>query len=307
MPEPQVQTESLCPHCFRRIPAYRISENNSVFLVKKCPECGDLGRTLLWKNLPWTYEQWSHNARAGEISPHCPFECGICTNHKQETCSAIIEVTGQCNLRCPVCFADAGNAPSGDPDLNQIRRDLQTVLNVSGPHPIQLSGGEPTLRDDLPQIVALARSMGFEHIQINTNGIRLAQEPDYGLALKQAGSTLIFLQFDGVSDDVYRKIRGDDLLSSKLKAIHCCAELKLGVILVPTIVKGVNDSQIGAIIQLAKRWIPTVKGVHFQPATCLGRFPALPRNEDRILIPDMLLCIENQTAEFKADDFIAPG
>jgi 7,8-dihydro-6-hydroxymethylpterin dimethyltransferase len=307
MPEPPLQTESLCPHCFRRIPALRISENNAVYLEKKCPECGDLGRTLIWKDDPRNYQEWSRNAQPSEISAHCPFECGICPNHKQETCSAIIEVTNRCNLHCPVCFAASGDISAADPDLDHIARDMRSVLEHRGAHPIQLSGGEPTLRDDLPQIVAMARKMGFDHIQINTNGVRLAQESDYGLALKESGATLIFLQFDGVSDDVYRYIRGADLFSLKLKAIERCAELRFGVILVPTIVKGVNDSQLGAIIQLAKKWIPSIKGVHFQPATYMGRFPEGPRNAERILIPDILSFIEQQTTEFKADDFIAPG
>ncbi len=303
----QAQTESLCPHCFRRIPACRVSEGDSVYLVKSCPDCGDLGKTLLWRNKPKSYQEWTRNFRTTEIARGCPFECGICPNHKQETCSAIIEVTHQCNLHCPICFAATGDAKKNDPDIHQIAGMMQSILDRSGPHPIQFSGGEPTLRNDLPQIAALAVKMGFDHIQINTNGIRLAQDLDYGMALKNAGATSIFLQFDGVSDDVYRRIRGVDLLSLKLQAIERCAELNLGLILTPTLVRGVNDSQIGAILQLAKEWIPTVKGVHFQPATYLGRFPNAPRNEDRILIPEILLAIENQMGELKVENFIPPG
>jgi len=142
---------------------------------------------------------------------------------------------------------------------------MQSVFDRAGPHPIQLSGGEPALRDDLPQIAAMAGRIGFDHIQINTNGIRLAQENDYGLALKEAGVTSVFLQFDGISDDVYRRIRGADLLSLKLKSIERCADLKLGVILTPTLVRDVNDLQIGAIIQFAKKWIPRLKESIFSP------------------------------------------
>jgi uncharacterized radical SAM superfamily Fe-S cluster-containing enzyme len=194
-----------------------------------------------------------------------------------------------------------------DPPPDQISRTLQTFMDRSGPHPIQLSGGEPTMRNDLPKIVAMASRMGFDHIQINSNGLRLAQESDYAPALKEAGATTVFLQFDGISDDVYRRIRGADLLSLKIKAIERCAELKMGVILAPTIVRNVNESQIGSIIQFAKKWIPTVKGVHFQPLTYLGRFPSAPRNEDRILIPEILLAIENQTTDLKMDNFLPSG
>jgi uncharacterized radical SAM superfamily Fe-S cluster-containing enzyme len=120
------------------------------------------------------------------------------------------------------------------------------------------------LRDDLPQIVGLARKMGLNHVQVNTNGIRLAGDADFASALRDAGVSVIFLQFDGLTDTVYRRIRGAPLLDLKLKAIERCAALKLGVILVPTLVRNVNEDQIGAILQFAKKWIPIVKGVHFQ-------------------------------------------
>ena len=184
---------------------------------------------------------------------------------------------------------------------------LQAVLDRSGAHPIQFSGGEPGMRNDLPELVGLARKMGFDHVQINTNGIRIAQDKDFSLALKDAGATDVFLQFDGISADVYQRLRGVDLLDLKLKAVERCAELEIGVILVPTLVRGVNDSQIGAIIQFAKKWIPTVKGVHFQPITYLGRFPDHPKNKDRILIPDILLAIQEQTADLKVENFVPPG
>jgi 7,8-dihydro-6-hydroxymethylpterin dimethyltransferase len=310
---PESRTESLCPHCFRRIPAFRIVDEVSVYLQKSCPACGDLGKTLIWKNISRTYHEWRRpSGQTQENKPrdsdqNCPFDCGLCPKHKQTTCSAIIEVTSRCNLNCPVCFADSGSITSMDPTPDQISRTLQTFLDRSGPHPIQLSGGEPTIRNDLPKIVAIASKMGFDHIQINTNGLRLAQESDYALALKDAGATTVFLQFDGISDDIYRRIRGVDLLSLKIKAIERCAELKMGVILTPTIVRNVNESQIGSIIQFAKNWIPTVKGVHFQPFTYLGRFPDAPRNEDRILIPEILLAIENQTTDLKIDNFLPSG
>lgn len=164
------------------------------------------------------------------------------------------------------------------------------------------------MRNDLPQIIALARQLGFNHIQVNTNGIRLAQDYDFTKALKESGLTDFFLQFDGLADNVYWQLRGASLLSTKLKAVEVCAEMKIALILVPTVVKGVNDNQIGNIIQFAKKWMPAVKGVHFQPMTYLGRHPDSPRNEKRVLIPDILSAIEEQTArEFTVENFIPPG
>ncbi len=182
------------------------------------------------------------------------------------------------------------------------------VVDSGGYCPIQLSGGEPTLREDLPQIVALARKIGFTHVQINTNGIRIAKDASYVQSLKDAGVSDFFLQFDGLTNDVYHLIRGMDLLPLKLRALERCIELKIGVILVPTLIKGINDSQIGAIIQFAKKWMPTIRGVHFQPMAYLGRFPGAPCNQNRMLIPDIVDAIANQTqGELQTGDFIPPG
>ena len=311
-------TESLCPFCLQRVPARRVVEDGRVFLEKSCPEHGDTGRVLLWKNFPRSYDEWSRagSSQASEVpkvipaeaADRCPYECGLCPRHAQRTCTAIIEVSHRCNLRCAFCFAGSGTSSDPDPDIGRIMRMLEFLLDQSGPCPIQLSGGEPTLRDDLPQIVALARKMGFDHIQINTNGVRLAQDMDYGLALRDAGTTVFFLQFDGISEDVHLRIRRAGLLSLKIKAIERCTDLKVGVILVPTLVKGINDGQIGSMIQFAKNWIPTVKGIHFQPVTYLGRYPNPPRNDDRILIPDILAAIEDQTGgEIKMENLVPPG
>ena len=313
MPEFPSPTESLCPHCLRRVAARRVLSGDSVYLEKSCPEHGNLERALLWKNAPWSYQEWDRArvkpvpAAGGEI-PDCPQHCGICPNHQQETCTAILEVTHRCNLACPVCFAASGPSMVPDPDLSAIAAMLRAVKESSGSCPLQLSGGEPTLRDDLPQIVALARGIGFDHIQVNTNGVRLARDPDYGQRLKDEGVTDIFLQFDGLTDDVYRRIRGAELLAEKLKASDRCADLKLGLILVPTLVRNVNETQIGGIIRFAKTRIPIVKGVHFQPMTYLGRYPDSPRNEDRILIPEILSAIEEQTeGELRIENMLPAG
>lgn len=317
MPDAPDLTESLCPHCLSRISARRITEDGSVFLVKSCPTHGGIGKVVLWKNSIHSYSEWSRQNDEyvdrdrppdPSTAPGCPFDCGICPDHKQVTCTAIIEVTHRCDLLCPVCFASSGTAPAPDPTMEQIDRMLRSLLDRAGPCPVQFSGGEPTMRDDLPEIVAMSRKIGFDHLQINTNGIRLARDEDYGRALKDAGASVVFLQFDGLTDAIYTRIRGSALLQTKLRAVERCAEWKIGVILVPTLLKEVNDAQIGDIIRFAGKWIPAVKGVHFQPMAYLGRYPDEPRNENRLSIPDILDAIEAQTrGELKAEHFIPPG
>ena len=160
-------TESLCPHCLTRIPAERRLEGDDLFLVKSCPEHGEF-RTPVWRGEPHL-SGWSRPKKPVQSGTHhpaeasgCPFDCGICSKHRQQSCTVLIEVTGRCNLACPFCFAAAGTQTAADPSLSTIEKWYRTALEKSGPHNIvQLSGGEATLRDDLPAIIALGRDLGF--------------------------------------------------------------------------------------------------------------------------------------------------
>lgn len=160
---------------------------------------------------------------------------------------------------------------------------------------LQLSGGEPTMRDDLPELTRYARSLGCEHIQLNTNGIRLAQEPDYARALRDAGVSIIFLQFDALDNAAYKVLRARPLLELKKRAIAVCDALKMGVTLVPTVVRGVNDDQLGALLHFAAENVPAVRGVHLQPVSYFGRIPKRPDPAARITLDELIWMLCEQT------------
>ncbi len=306
------ETESLCPVCLKKIPARKVEDNGKVYLEKTCPEHGE-SKVLIWRQDARHYLDWTMGSEKGSgplhsfttVDKDCPYDCGLCPEHWTRACTMVLEVTLRCDLRCPVCFASADENRQYEPDIEAIRGMYKAVMEGVGACTIQLSGGEPTVRHDLPQIIALGREVGFSHILINTNGVRIAREPDYLRRIKDAGANAIYLQFDGVTDDVYRYTRGRNLFNIKRQALANCALEKIGVILVPTIVPSVNDHQLGDIIQFAKSWIPTVKGVHFQPISYLGRYPHPPGDEDRITIPDVIRALECQTdGELKWQDFL---
>jgi 7,8-dihydro-6-hydroxymethylpterin dimethyltransferase len=295
-----VQTSSVCPECLKRIPAERVAYGSEVYLEKTCPEHG-FTRTILWRGTP-DYPSWmrekipNHPAHPlTEVQDGCPFDCGLCAGHHQEPCCVLLEVTQRCDLGCPICFASAGQSAESDPDLATIQMWFETQLKAGGPFNIQLSGGEPCQRDDLPEIIRLGKGMGFTYFQLNTNGLRIAHDLPYLQALKDAGLNVVYLQFDGVDDAIYRVIRGRDLLAEKEAAIRNCEQLELGVVLVPTVVPGVNSENIGAIIRFALEHYPTVRSIHYQPVAYFGRYPSAPRNEDRITIPELLQNLEAQT------------
>jgi len=309
------ETSSLCPVCLGRIDGRVIRERGTVFLEKECKHHG-WWKVPLWRGNP-RYEDWTRPREpvVPEVAYHgvekgCPFDCGLCASHRQYPCSVLLEITHRCNLRCPVCFADAGEGAlaTDEPDLDTVGFWYDRVSRAAGMCNIQLSGGEPTLRDDLPEIIALGISKGFSFIQVNTNGLRLAQERGYGETLREAGLSTVFLQFDGTEEGVYPALRGRPLLAEKERAIERCKEAGLGVILVPTLVPGVNTDNIGSIIRFAVERAPAVRGVHFQPVSLFGRHPFVGRDGERITLPELMGAIEAQTSGL-ADrwNFLPPG
>ena len=284
-----------------------------MYLVKHCPDHG-LFRTVIWQGTT-AYAAWqrpkkpSSPLQAFTRTDHgCPFDCGLCPNHGQHTCTALIEITGRCNLHCPVCFADAGNACETGPSLAQIGFLYDRILAASGQCNIQLSGGEPTMREDLAAIITLGRNKGFAFLQLNSNGLRLAESVDYARSLKHAGLASVFLQFDGISAQAHQRLRGRDLRQVKQDAIDNCAAAGLAVVLVPTLVPGVNTGEIGAIIDYAAQHAPTVRGVHFQPISYFGRFPNPPEESSRLTLPGVMDLLEAQTnGAIRAEHFAPPG
>ncbi len=231
----------------------------------------------------------------GLVSHSCPGECGLCERHEQHTCTALLEVTRRCDLGCPICFAEsASDAVEPDPSLPQMEGMLRELFASQGAVNIQLSGGEPTVRDDLPDIIRTVREVGFTFVQLNTNGLRLAAEAGYAERLRDAGLVSVFLQFDGVSDAVYRTLRGRPLAAQKMSALRRCAEAGLAVVLVPTVVPGVNDHEVGALVRLATQWPGVVRGVHLQPVSYFGRFAQGDR--PRLTLPEALRLLEEQTS-----------
>jgi 7,8-dihydro-6-hydroxymethylpterin dimethyltransferase len=307
----QGSTQSLCPVCLKVIPAYRVARKGDLYLEKECPQHGKFS-ALIWRDAD-SYESWgASSVEAVPPSNHktpvaqgCPYDCGLCTDHQAQTCTAIIEVTQRCNLVCPVCFASSTANGKPDPSIDTIERMFRAVWDYAGNPSIQLSGGEPTIRNDLPEIIALGKSVGFSHIQINTNGLRIVNDFAYLAKLVDAGADLIYLQFDGVDDSVYRILRGRDLFQLKVQAVNNCAKARIGVLLVPTIVPGCNQDQLGGIVEFAKRWIPIVKGIHFQPISYFGRYPTQPDDKDRFTLTDVIHSLVEQTSgELKETNFL---
>ncbi len=308
------ETKTICPECFKVLDATIFEKDNKVYIEKECPKHGKF-QDVYWSD----YEQYQRAERFrcdgdGLRNPRtttkmdCPLDCGICPQHKSHTALSIIDVTNRCNLRCPVCFANAAAAGYVyEPSKEQIIEMLENLRrNDPVPPPaLQFSGGEPTIRRDLFDLIRAAKERGFHHIEVNTNGLRLAQSVDYCRGLMEAGMSTIYLQFDGLTSDVYEFTRGVDLLDLKMKAIENCREAGLeSMVLVVTLVKGVNDHQLGDVIRFAIENFDLVRCVNVQPVSLCGRLPEQERAKMRVTIPDfMRMCEEQTDRKIKVSDF----
>ncbi len=307
-------TRSICPECLKALDATIYENGGKVFIKKTCPEHGAF-EELYWSD----YDQYMRADKFGYVgdgmeNPRtekkhgCPYDCGICPEHKSHTALAIIDVTNRCNLKCPVCFANASAAGYVyEPTAEQIRGMLENLHN-NKPVPataLQFSGGEPTIRNELFDFIKMAKEIGFKHVEVNTNGVRIASDPEYAKKLKEAGVSTIYLQFDGLTSDVYKFIRGLDLLETKMKALENMRKAGYdSVVLVVTLVKGVNDMQLGDIIKFAAKNFDLIRCVNVQPVSLCGRLPPQEREKMRITIPDFMSLVEKQTdGDIKVSDF----
>lgn len=300
-------TRSICPECKRVIDAQIILRHNQVFMRKRCPHHGwfeglissdaqmYVGSSAFNKpgSLPLQFST--------EVKEGCPLDCGLCPEHKQHTCLALIEVNTGCNLNCPVCFADAGEGFSLT--LEEVERMLDRLLELEGePEVVQFSGGEPTIHPDILDMVRAAKARGIPHVMINTNGVRIARDDRFLEELAELRPT-IYLQFDGLERGTYQKIRGADLLETKLRCLDRLAAHDLDAALVAAVERGINEQEVGSLVKFGIHH-PAVRGMVFQPVTHTGRH--LPFNPmERVTIPDVLHGLVQQTdGLFQLGDFV---
>ncbi len=301
------KTLSLCPECLKIITARVFEENGKVLVKKVCEEHGEFvdvywGDAEMFKRA----KKFAHDGHGVETpiikESKCPFTCGLCSSHKSHTALLNIVLTNRCDLICWYCFFFAKRAGYVyEPTIEQIRKMVRIARNMKpvGANAVQLTGGEPTLRDDLLEIIKVIKEEGIDHIQLNTNGIRLAREPELAVKVREAGVNTIYLSFDGVDEKTNPKNHHE-----VPKVLENCRRANLGIVLVPTIIKGVNDHQLGDIVRFGFKNLDVVRGVNFQPVSLTGRMPRKEREKFRITIPDVIKKIEEQTdGEISRDDF----
>ena len=284
-------TTSLCPECLEEVPGQYEKRDGGVFLARECPDHGATERRV-WGS----FDHWEW---AADFGPDPEYDGEGLAVEDGHACLAVVEVTEDCNLSCSYCFASSG--PGGvHRSGEEIDALLDTVADAGG-RPIQFSGGEPTVRDDLPELVERARDRGIDHVEVNTNGLRVANESGYAERLADAGVTAIYLQFDGLRSETYEAIREVDILEAKHAAIEACRAADLPVVLVPTVVPGVNDDELGDIVRFAIENRDVVRSVNFQPVAHFGRYE---KNDGRFAIDDATRSLAEQIETLEPRDML---
>ncbi len=304
------QTTSLCETCLALVPAKIEIRDNQVWYEKRCEKHG-----FQWTLISTDATYWKRckdYIKPGDRplalqSPTefgCPYDCGLCPDHEQHSCLAIIEINEHCNLTCPVCFADSSPARTQHLPLAAIERMLDALVGSEGePDLVQLSGGEPTLHPDFFEVLAAVRSRPIRHVMINTNGLRIAREPDFVAQLAASKRGLeIYLQFDLLERDALMHLRGADLRRIRQQALENLEHHGISTTLVVTVKRGVNDGEIGAIVRHALDW-RCVRGVTFQPVQDAGRNQGFEKS-DRIVLSEIRARVIEESGVFAANDMI---
>ncbi len=304
-------TLSLCSKCLRRVDAKVIFEEEKVFMLKRCPTHGP-EKVLIATDVEY-YRSTRNFVKRSEMpkkfNTHthfgCPYDCGLCPDHEQHSCLTIVEVTDRCNLACPTCYAESSPHHGRHRTLEEIEWMFDIVVaNEGQPDVVQISGGEPTVHPQFFEILDIAKRKPIRHLMLNTNGIRIAKDPEFVRRLATYMPDFeIYLQFDSFKKEALETLRGEDLRAVREKAIENLNRENLSTTLVVTLQKGLNDDEIGEIIRYGLQQ-PCVRGVTFQPTQVAGRVEHFDPAEHRITLTEVRQKILDQSGIFTAADII---
>ncbi len=304
------QTQSLCETCLDLVPAKIIIEDDKVYYLKRCRSHG-VQKTLISDDLDYWRQQklWlKPGDRPLKVQTRteagCPFDCGLCPDHEQHSCLAIVEINEACNLACPVCFASATDIHGKHRPLAEIERMLDVLVESEGePDLVQLSGGEPTIHPQFFEILDAVKRRPIRHVMINTNGVRIAQDPEFVARLATYAPRLeVYLQFDSMSDDALMDLRGAKLSRIRQQALEALETVGLSTTLVAVVKRGVNDHEVADIVRHALEW-SCVRGVTFQPVQDAGRNEHFDPNENRVLLTQIRREV-GKSGVFETEDMI---
>jgi hypothetical protein len=297
----------------------------SVWLRRFCPRHGE-SESLYEEDATLWRARRGWEAAPLNVTPDRPGNCtpfprgyaeGLPASHGQHTCLLLLNVAQVCDHGCPACYAGAASpsaapAPGGGasdadwPQLDSVLRTVDEVIRREGGKlgVLMLSGGEPALRPDLPELLDALGGRPITRVMLNTNGLRIASDDELlALLARHRRRVEVYLQFDGLRPSTHRALRGEDLGAMKLAALERLSGARVATTLVAAIARGVNEDEVGALIRLGLD-TPYCTGLALQPLFGSGRaLPFDPR--DRVTPTGILRRLKEQTGGMlSAEDFI---
>lgn len=288
-----------------------VFQDSKVFMLKNCKTHGD-SKVMIADDVEYYKQIRNYNKQSEmplkfntKVHYGCPYDCGLCTDHEQHSCLTVIEVTDRCNLSCPTCYAMSSPSYGRHRTLDEINQMMDVVVaNEGEPDVVQLSGGEPTVHPEFFKILDLAKTKPIKHLMVNTNGIRIAKDIKFVEKLASYMPDFeIYLQFDSFSAEVLEKLRGEDLTAVRKQAIDHLNQFNVSTTLVVTLQKGLNDHEIGDILDYALKQ-KCVRGVTFQPTQVAGRNDNYSDQQGRITLTEVRRKIYEQYPVFTPQDLI---
>ncbi len=303
---------SICSMCYQRVDAKIVFEQGKVWMLKRCREHGH-EKVLVADDVDYYRRSREIFIKPPEqpmvyntpVRWGCPYDCGLCPDHEQHSCLTLVEICDACNLTCPICYAGSGQHRREFRSLKQIEAMLDCVVrNEKEPDVVQISGGEPTLHPDFFRVLEMCKERPIRHLMVNTNGIRIAQEDGFAERLAEFLPQFeVYLQFDSLRREPLMQLRGADLRLTREKALERLNRLGISTTLVVTVERGVNDDELGAIVDFALQQ-PAVRGVTFQPVQQAGRVEGFESKRHRLTLTEVRRRILEQTSVFRPEDLI---
>ncbi len=295
-------TTSWCAACRALVPARIVRRDGRVFLEKLCTVHG-IRAALICSDAAWYRDSRAYVkpgqlplARSVDTFRGCPDSCGSCPEHRQHVCLPVVEITSACDLDCPVCLKN--RKKTFRMTTVEYRSVLDRLFACEGEIPLlNLSGGEPTVHPDFESFLRIAAERGVMQTSVSTNGLRLRRDPALRALFRETGA-IAALQCDGFDPDAYRRLRGADLLPLKRETIALLEEEGVRYCLTATVMRGVNDGEIGPIVDFFFR--SHALSLMFQPVAFTGAAGALDAESGRLTIPDVVRGIEGSR-------FVRPG
>ncbi|CAN5575341.1 radical SAM protein [soil metagenome] len=305
-------TTSLCSKCLRKVEAKVILQNGRVYLHKWCPT-HRFEKVLISTDAEY-YQLSRQTLKPGQmplkfntpIKYGCPYDCGLCPDHEQHSCLTLLEITDACNLNCPVCYSESGTHRAGQHrSMESILFMLDRIVENEGkPDVVQISGGEPTIHPQFFDVLDACKARPIKHLMVNTNGVRIAGDEAFTRRLKDYMPGFeVYLQFDSLRANSLKDLRGEDLTDTRRRALDRLNEHNISTTLVVTLKKGLNDSEIGEIIDFALQQ-PCVRGITFQPIQSAGRLEHFDPATDRLTLGEVRQQILKQHSLFKPNDIV---